>query len=316
MRVAIIGVRWPDVELEREILGVADDDIARDPGDTRNRILTVAADADVILAGPRPRFDAATIDLLNCRGIVRYGVGFDNVDIAAARRNGIEIAYVPDYGTDAVALHAVALALTLLRRIPEADRMVRDGGWDLGALAPLRLPSALTVGIVGFGRIGGRAAELFTGLGFGRLLAFDAHAEVDAPGVQPAPLEIVLAESDVVSLHAAAAADGAPIIGTREIDRFKPGSILVNTARGSLVDTTALIDGLRAGRPAMAALDVFDPEPPDPALFADVVDRVLLTPHMAWYTVETERELRIKTAQEARRILDREPVLHPVEAPA
>jgi len=315
MRAAIIGARWPDVELERGILGLSDDEIARDPGATREEILSAASDAEVILAGPRPLFDAATIDGLRCRGIVRYGAGYDNVDVAAARQSGIEVAYVPDYGTEAVALHAVSLALALLRRLPEADRQVRAGGWDLAPLKPLHLPSVLTVGIVGFGRIGRRSAELFAGLGFGRILGYDDRIEVDAPPVEAAPLETVLAESDIVSMHASGARDGTPVIGRKEIDLFRPGSILVNTARGSLIDPEALVSGLRANRPAAAALDVFDPEPADPGRFAEVIDQIIMTPHMAWYTEETERELRTKTAQEAKRVLDGKPVLHPVAAP-
>jgi len=315
MRVAIIGARWPDVELERGILGLSEGEIARDPGTTREGILEAASTAEVILAGPRARFDAETIDGLACRGIVRYGAGFDNVDVAAARREGIEVAYVPDYGTEAVALHAVSLALALLRRIPQADRQVRAGGWELAPLRPLHLPSALTVGIVGFGRIGRRAAQLFVGLGFGRILGFDDRFEVDAPPVKAVPMETVLAESDIVSVHASGAPDGTPVIGSREIGLFKPRSILVNTARGSLIDPEALLSGLRADRPAAAALDVFDPEPPDADIFAEVIDKIVMTPHMAWYTEETERELRTKTAEEAKRVLDRMPVLHPVAAP-
>ena len=142
-------------------------------------------------------------------------------------------------------------------------------------------------------------------------MAYD-EVEVSAPGAEPASLQAVLAGSDIVSLHASGVADGDPIIGPIEIDLMKPGSILVNTARGSLVDTDALLGGLRNGRPAAAALDVFDQEPPGPDRFADVADRIIMTPHMAWYTQETELELRTKTAEEARRILDGEPVAHPV----
>ena len=315
MRVAIIGARWPDVELERGILGLSEGEIARDPGTTREGILEAASNAEVILAGSRPRFDAATIDHLQCRGIVRYGAGHDNVDVAAARRRGMEVASVPDYGTEAVALHAVSLALALLRRIPQADRQVRAGGWELAPLRPLHLPSVLTVGIVGFGRIGQRAAQLFAGLGFGRILGFDDRFEVDAPLVEAVPMETVLVESDIVSVHASGEPDGTPVIGRTEIALFKPGSILVNTARGSLIDPEALLSGLRANRPAAAALDVFDPEPPDAGVFAEVIEQIVMTPHMAWYTEETERELRTKTAQEAKRVLDRMPVLHPVAAP-
>ena len=317
MRAAIIGTRWPDIDLELEILGLTEADVSRDSGASQAGILEAGADAEVILAGPRPRFDAATIERLRCHGIVRYGAGYDNIDVAAAQRKGMTVAYVPDYGAEAVALHAVSLALALLRRIPQADRELKAGGWDLAPLRPLHLPSALSGGVIGFGRIGKRTAEHFTALGFGRVLAHDDRVEVDTPGVEATSMDAVLAESDVVSVHASGTPDGTPIIGPGEIALMKPGSVLVNTARGSLIDTEALLGGLRNHRPAAAGLDVFDTEPPDPGRFADVHDRIIMTPHMAWYTEETERELRTRTAEEAKRILDGEPVAHPVpgEAP-
>jgi D-3-phosphoglycerate dehydrogenase len=315
MRVAIVGARWPDSELEREVMGLRDDEIVREPGATREEILQAASKAEVILTGPGPRFDKATIDRLDCRGIVRYGAGFDNVDIGAAHRRGIVVAYVPDYGTEAVALHAVSLTLAALRRIPQADRMVKAGGWDLASLRPLHLPSMLNAGVIGFGRIGRRVAEHFIGFGFRRVLAFDDRSEVDAPSVEATALETLLAESDVVSVHASGSPDGSPIIGSDAIELMRPGSVLVNTARGSLIESAALVAGLRVGRPALAALDVFDPEPAEAETFREVRDQVIMTPHMAWYTEETERSLRTKTAREARRILDHEPVLHPVIVP-
>lgn len=313
-RIAVIGARWPDISIECEVLGRTPDQVAQDPGASRAGILAAAADADVILAGPRPRFDAGTLAQLRCRGIVRYGVGYDNVDVAAASRLGIVVAIVPDYGTDAVALHAVALALAGLRRIPAADHMVRSGTWDVGALRPLHLPVALTAGVVGFGRIGRRTAEHLRSLGFGRVLVHDAFVPIDVPGLQAAPLERLLSECDVVSLHAPARSDGLPLLGPAELELMKPGSILVNTARGSLIDTDALVDALGRGRPALAALDVFDPEPAEPERFAGVLDRVIMTPHMAWYSEESERDLRVKAAAEAKRLLDGDAPLHPVSS--
>ncbi len=311
-RVAVIGARWPDISVECEVLGQEPDDVAQDPGVSRDGILAAAADAAVILAGPRPQFDAETLEQLSCRGIVRYGVGHDNIDLEAAHRLGIAVAVVPDYGTDAVALHAISLALAGLRRIPAADRLVKAGIWDVRPLRPLHLPRALSAGVVGFGRIGRRTAEHMASLGFGRVMAHDAHAPIDSTGVEAGSLEAVLIECDVVSLHAPARSDGAPLLASAELNLMKPGSILVNTARGSLIDTDALVAALGRGRPALVALDVFDPEPAEPERFAAVLDQVIMTPHMAWYSEESEHDLRVKAAAEAKRMLDGEAPLHPV----
>lgn len=312
--VAILGTRYEDFGIEEAVLAPAGARIVSGPGASREQIVAVAGEADAIVAGSAPRFDAETLALLSCRGIVRSGVGVETIDLDAARAAGIWVARVADYGTDAVSLHAVALALAATRRIVQADARVRAGEWGFAPLRPLALPQAQRAGVLGFGRIGRRTAKLLLGLGF-RVCAHDPVAPVDLAGVEDVPLERLLAESDLVSLHAPAPADGSPLLGAEELAQMKPGSVLVNTSRGSVVDQQALIAGLRAGRPGFAALDVFAPEPPDPALFADVADRVILTPHMAWYTVESERDLRTKAAQEALRLVEGERPLEVVVEP-
>lgn len=310
--VAIIGARWPDITIECDVLGLTPDQVNRGSGESRADILAMAADAEVILAGPRPKFDAETLTQLRCRGIVRYGVGHDNVDLAAATRRRIAVAVVPDYGTDAVALHAVTLVLSAMRRIGEADQMTKSGMWNFDTLRPLHMPSALSAGVIGFGRIGRKTADHLETLGFGRVLAHDSHVPVDADGIESASLQEVLSGCDVVSLHAPARQDGRPLLGASELALMKPGSILVNTARGSLIDSEALVAALGYGRPALAALDVFESEPPQLDRFDGVLDSLIMTPHMAWYTEESERDLRTKAAMEARRLLRSEPLLNQV----
>jgi D-3-phosphoglycerate dehydrogenase len=229
------------------------------------------------------------------------------------------VAYVPDYGTEAVALHTVSLILASIRRLKLADGRTWSGSWGVDPLRPLRLPSSMTAGILGFGRIGRRVASMLTGLGFHQFLVADPMIEQsDMVGVLPGAalvgLDEALGGSDVVTLHAPTPPQ-PPLIGSRELGIMREGSVLVNTARGALIDTEALVSGLTAGRPAVAALDVFETEPPDRSAFEPVADRLLLTPHMSWYTEETEIELRRKAAAEAVRILSGEPPLHPVVTP-
>jgi D-3-phosphoglycerate dehydrogenase len=313
--VAILGTRYEDFSIEEEVLAGLDVELRAGPGRSADDVVAVAGDADVVLAGAAPRFDAPVIERLGVRGIVRYGVGVDSIDLDAARRAGMWVARVADYGTEAVALHTVTLALAGVRRLREADARVRAGEWGFAELRPLALPSSMTAGVVGYGRIGRRVAELLAAFGF-RVLAHDPMVTIPSSGpVEAADLETVLA-ADVVSLHAPGPPGGAPLLGAEALALMRPGSVLVNTARGSLIDAPALAAALRAGRPRVAALDVFPGEPPDLAPFEGVLDRLLLSPHMAWYTQESERTMRVKAAEAARALLQGERPADVVVEPA
>jgi D-3-phosphoglycerate dehydrogenase / 2-oxoglutarate reductase len=304
--VAMLGTRYPDTSIEETILGPRGVRLVRGEGATSEEIVAVAGGAQVVLTGARPRFDANVIKRLRCLGIVRHGVGVESIDLDEAARAGMWVAYVPDYGTDAVALHAVTLVLAGIRRLLAADALVRRGSWGIDPLRPLHAPTSLTVGVVGLGRIGRRVAELLGPFGF-RLLGHDTRVDVTELGLKAAhTLEDLLAASDIVTLHAPGRPNGLPLLGGPELRVMKPGAVVVNTARGSLIDQSALVAGLMRGTPGLAALDVFEQEPPQGA-FDEVSDVVILTPHMAWYTEESERDLRIKAAQEALRILDGRP---------
>ena len=300
--VALLGTRYPDLSIEEEVLG----DVARisvNTGATPAEIIEAAGSARVIVAGSLPRFTAEVLERLSCRAIVRAGIGVDSVDLVTAGRLGYIVAYVPDYGTEAVAQHTLALALAATRRLIEADSIVRSGGWGFAELRPLHLPSTMTAGVVGYGRIGRRVVELLLAVGFGRVLVHDAYVTPEGDGIEACGAEEIFSMSDLVTLHAPGPAGGKPLVGAGELALMKPGSILINTARGSLVDNDALVEALQAGSPRLAALDVFHPEPPDLSRFAPVVGRMILSPHTGWYTEETQADLRRKSAQEARRII-------------
>jgi D-3-phosphoglycerate dehydrogenase len=315
--VAVLGTRYADLGIEEQVLRSLDVELVLGDGGSDEEILDVARDAEVVLAGSRPRFGPAVLDGLSCRGIVRYGIGVDSIDLEAARARGIAVARVSDYGTEAVAFHAVATAVALFRRLPEADHSLREGSWGVTGVRPLHLPSVSTAGVVGYGRIGRKAASFLRGLGF-TVCAHDEYVDVPPDdGVAAVALDELLATSDLVLLHAPGDPSGRPLIGVAELARMKPGSVLVNTARGSLVDLPALLDGLASGRPGFAALDVFPTEPVDASLFTSgavgvVAERLLLTPHMAWYTEESEADMRRKAAEEAGRLLRGEPLREPV----
>jgi D-3-phosphoglycerate dehydrogenase len=316
-QVAIVGTRYPDFTLEMSVLADLDVEISSGVGGSVEDLVHVASSADVVIAGSRPQFTAEVLERLQCRAIVRSGIGLDSIDMDAADRLGYTVALIPDYGTEAVSQHTLAMILAATRRLGESDRIVREGNWGLDSLRPLHLPSAMTAGVVGFGRIGTRVAELLLAVGFGSVLAYDAYTTHGLTGVEHTGLPELLERADVVSLHSPPPADRSALIGVDEIASMKAGSVLVNTARGSLIDPSALAAGLANGQPRLACLDVFDPEPPDLAHYRDVMDRVSFSPHTAWYTEESQAELRRKSAEETRRILSgHKPLNQACPAPA
>jgi len=257
--------------------------------------------------------------------IGRHGVGYDNVDVAAATRRGIPVVITPEAITESVAEHTVGCLLALAKRLGEADRELRRGNFGARLTHTGSELYGKTLGLIGLGRIGGRVAEICRAAFAMRLLAYDPYVAPQRAaelGVElVGDLDTLLAAADFVSLHAPLTADEAPsrltsrnggrdgasetrgLIGARQLATMKRTAYLVNTARGGLVDETALIEALRAGSIAGAALDVFAQEPPpaDSPLWA--LDNVIVTPHMASHTQEGLRRMAVDVAQEVLRVL-------------
>jgi D-3-phosphoglycerate dehydrogenase / 2-oxoglutarate reductase len=226
------------------------------------------------------------------------------------------VANVPDYGRDEVADHTLALALSLLRGVAVLDRSVRDGDWDLAPARPLRRLSTLTWGVVGCGAIGSATANRAAGLGM-RVLGYDLPQVPSAPPVERAGLEELLETADLVSLHAALSPESHHLIGAAALGRMRPTAFLVNTARGGLVDTAAVLAALDTGKLAGAALDVLEGEPPDDLGWRVARHpRVVATPHAAWYSEEAFHTLKTEVAREALRVLEGKKPRSPVNSPA
>ena len=310
--VAILDTTYPDLAIEESVLAGSAVELVREDGSSAEAIARVA-NADVIITGSRARFDETTLVGLSSRAIIRAGIGVETIDLSAAGRLGITVCNVPDYGTETVAQHALALALAGTRRLVEADHMVRRGEWGFHSTRPMHLPSAMVAGVVGLGRIGRRVAELFAAVGFGTVLGHDPYVEQQI--VKNVALADLLSACDVVSLHLPGRTDGTAVVGPAELALMKPGSVIVNTARGSLIDSTALAQSLAIGRPRIAALDVFGTEPPTLDEFVGVTERLILSPHQAWYTEESQSDLRRKSAEEALRIIEGESPLNPLLGP-
>ncbi len=270
--------------------------------------LEAARDADVVLVRESPVSQRVIEAMTRCQAIIRYGIGVDNIDQVAARKQGIRVVNVPDYGTDEVSSHAVALALAVGRRIGLHDAEVRAGRWSTGVLQPMVRWRGRTLGLVGFGRIARMTLEKLRGFGFGRVLVYDPGTDLPQ-GVERTDVDQLCAQADVISLHAPLNENTHHLINARRLAMMRPTAIVINTARGGLVDADALYETLKARRILGAGLDVFEQEPPGAHPLFEL-DNVTVTNHMGWYSEESMRELQLKTTQEAVRVLRGEAPLH------
>ena len=297
-----------NIEAERQALA----DVCRDVRwlhcRTEDEVIVQCAEAEALLVQYAPLTRRVLAHLRQCRVIVRYGVGVDTVDLKAAAERDIVVSNVPDYGTQEVADHALALMLCLTRKIALANAQVKRGVWDFRETRPVFRLQGKTLGIIGGGRIGRAMARRCQALGM-RILVHDPYA---APEGLPdfmasADLETLLQTSDVVSLHCPLTTDAphstAHLLDEARLRHMKPTAYLINTARGRIVDEAALARVLAEGRLAGAAFDVLAEEPAgaDHPLFAH--ENFLCTPHMAWHSTESAQELKRKAAEEARRVL-------------
>ena len=298
MRVLVTDAEYGALDIEADVLAAAGHELLTARCRTAADVIAAAQDVDAVIVQYAPITAAVLEALPRLRLVSRYGVGVDVVDTDAARARGVWVCNVPDYGTVEVALHAVAMLLALLRNLAGHDREVHAGRWDFRLGGQLRRPGGLTLGVVGLGRIGRITAERAAPW-FGACVGYDPHLPDAAwpPGVERAGLEELFARSHAVTLHLPLTAESHGLVAADLLARMPPGSHLVNTARGGLVELDAVFEALEDGRLAGVALDVLPEEPPpaDHPLLSH--PRALLSPHVAWYSEESEAELRRKAAE-------------------
>ena len=304
-----------NLQPEHDVLDPHGIDLRREQCATAADVVDRCGGAQVLINQYAP-ITAEVLDALpEVRLVVRYGVGVDTIDVDAATRRGVWVANVPDYGTGEVADHALAMALALLRGVTVYDRSVRAGEWEYQVARPLHRLSGLTFGVIGCGAIGQSVAARAAALGMRVLGAEIVEGRPAGPGpIVRVDLDHLLVHSDVVSLHATLDDRSRGLIDASALAAMKPSAFVVNTARGGLVDTSALLAALDAGRIAGAALDVLDVEPPDPAVRDALArhPRVILSPHAAWYSEESFVQLKTEVAREALRAVTGERPRSPV----
>ncbi|WP_432572677.1 C-terminal binding protein [Kineococcus sp. SYSU DK005] len=316
MRIVITDCDHDSVDVERAVARDAGADLVLARCRTEDDVVAAGADADALVVQYAP-VTARVLDALpRVRVLSRYGVGVDTLDVPAATARGVAVCNVPDYGTEDVSDHAIALALTLARGTARLDRAVRAGTHSLEHVKPLHRVATRTFGVLGLGRIGAATARKAAGLGYA-VVGADPRAEpgtTTAQGVRVLGTEEVVASSDVLSLHLPLTAGTHHLIGEDLLARARPGAVLVNTSRGGVVDTAALVRALRSGRLAGAGLDVFETEPLPRDSELLQLEQVVLTPHAAWYSEESYAELKRRTVRNAVDVLAGDPppdVLNP-----
>ena len=305
-KVLVTDYVWPDLEPEKAIFEPLGIELVVAPDGSEETLAELARDADGILTC----FAQVTPRVLEAAGgmkvVARYGVGVDNIAVAEATALGIAVTYVPDYCVDEVSDHVLAFLLAFNRRVVLFDNATKRDGWGSVELnLPMTRLRGLTIGVVGFGRIGRAAAAKAQAFGLNVLVAdpFIDAATIEGAGGQLVDLPTLLAASDFVTLHSPLNNDTVGMIGAPELAAMKDSALLINCARGPLIDEPALVAALSSGRIAGAGLDVMESNhpPSDHPLFG--MDNVIVSPHVAFYSPESTRELQRRATESVAEVL-------------
>ena len=312
--VAVADSPFPNLNPAEAVLSELDAEMVLADEPTLEGILKVAAQADGLMV----TYGQITADVIKglkkCKVIGRFGLGVDNIDIEAATKASIAVVYVPDYCIDEVSDHAMSMLLNLARKISFSNSLVQAGRWEMPAVTPLSRLRGRTLGLAGLGQIPRAVAPKAQSFGL-KVIAFDPYVDKEvakALDVELVDLDTLLESSNYVSVHVPMMPETEKMFGADAFKKMKPDALLVNTARGPLVDTDALAEALDAGEIGGAALDVMPVEPPgtDHPLLGR--DNVILTPHTGFYSIEALEELQTKTARGVVDVLQGNKPVYPI----
>ena len=290
-RVLLTDRAWPDTEIETAILRTADAQLIEPTASDEATLAKLATDVDAIVTNWARVTDQVIRSSSRCQIISRTGIGIDNIAVATATELGIPVTNCPDYCVQEVSDHALGLLLACARRIGFFHWRTKRGEYNLGAATTMRRLSGQTVGLVGLGHIARELVPKLRALGL-TLLAYTPSGSDHGTGCRMVSLRELLEQSDFVSLHAPLIPETRHLINTDRLRQMKPTAYLINTSRGGLVDAVALWAAIQNQQLAGAALDVFEPEPPDlnEPLYQD--ERVIVTPHAAFVSAESLNQMR------------------------
>ena len=300
--IVVTDFNFPDLALEAAVLAGSGCKLIGHHCTSEAELVATVAQADAVIT-QFARLNATVVAAMaRARAIVRYGIGVDNVDLDAARAQGIPVSNIPDYCIDEVADHTLSFILALTRQVVIHNSDVRGGHWRLAVPVPaMRSLREQVVGVVGFGRIGREVVKRLRAFKC-RVVVFDPvvdATDIGAAGASAVTLDEVLAASDVLTLHCPSTAATRKLINSATLARMKTGALLVNVARGDLVDMAALVQALHSGQLGGAALDVFDPEPLPADHALRQAPNLIVAPHIASVSPTAVRALREGAARRA-----------------
>jgi len=303
INVVISDSSFEDAEIEKQILRKIGAEIRFFQCESESEIIEVAKDADALLNDHLPLRKKTLSRLNSVRIIVRYGVGYDNIDLKTATEKRIIVCNVPDYCTNEVAEHTLSLILALVRKILWMDASTRNGEWDWKKFVPIYRLSGRTVGIIGFGKIGQAVAERLKPFGL-KIIAHDPiipREVFENRNVTQVKLDELLSTADIILIHCPLTKDTYHMINREKIELMKRTAILINVSRGAIVDEKALYLALKEKRIQAAGLDTFEFEPVKKQNPLLTLDNVIVTPHVAWYSEEAAIDVRRTAAEEVLR---------------
>jgi D-3-phosphoglycerate dehydrogenase / 2-oxoglutarate reductase len=313
MRVVVTDYNFEDLGIEREALEPIGAEVVGADAETEEEVLEAAEGADALLNQYAPVGSAVFDAVPDLRAVGRYGVGVDTVDLDAATDHGVWVLNVPSYCEDEVSTHALSLLLACERRVARFDRAIDGGEWDWKGGRPIFRQRGRTLGLAGFGKIPQRLAEKAAALGMD-VVAYDPYVESDElaeHGVEKVEFDALLERSDAISVHTPLTDETRNLFDREAFSAMDEESVIVNTARGAVIDTEALAAALEEGEIRSAGLDVLPEEPPEESPLVGR-DDVVLTPHVGWYSEESLVELRRTVAEDVARVLEDEEPENPV----
>ena len=314
--VVVTDSPFPSLDPAKKALEDANAEVVQAPSSSEEDIIKAAENADAILVTYAKLNENILRSLKNCKAIGRFGIGVDNIDLKVAGELGISVNYVPDYCLDEVSDQAMAMIISMARKIPQSNKLVQSGRWEMPAVVPMYRLRGKTVGLIGFGNIPRLMAPKAQAFGF-NVIASDPYAPkelFEKYGVESVSMDELYERSDFISVHAPLLPETKGLVNKDAFKKMKDTAIIVNTARGPLINEKDLIEALDKNEIGGAGLDVVETEPLPKNSPLIGRDNVILAPHTAFYSVEALEELQTKAASDVARVLNGEEPVYPIKA--